>query len=86
MRIVDRPRWYEAEVFMADLTGHRHTMRGVHAWEIETRMRALYPEALTTLVRPEPRAELCLSVSNNEPNPDFLLLASFPPGPLFRCS
>jgi hypothetical protein len=45
--------WYEAEVLMGDLTSHRHTMRATRAEEIETRMRLLYPKALTILVRPE---------------------------------
>ena len=46
-------RWYEAEVLLADLTGHRHTMRGACANEIEARMRQIYPAASTVLVRPE---------------------------------
>jgi hypothetical protein len=51
---MEDPRgWYEAEVLMEDLTSHRHTMRATRAEEIETRMRLLYPKALTILVRPE---------------------------------
>ena len=48
-----RPRWYEAEVLLADLADHRHTMRGTCANEIEARMRQIYPTAATILVRPE---------------------------------
>ena len=70
-----RLRWYEAEALMADLTSHRHTMRGAGANEIEARMRQLYPTAATMLVRPEDGEE-------PEPytlaaDPDYLLLASF---------
>ena len=36
----DRRSWYEAEVLIADLAGHRHTMRGAQVEEIEARMRA----------------------------------------------
>ena len=74
-----RLRWYEAEVLMADLTGHRHTMRGAGAIDIEARMRQLYPAAATVLVRPE---------DGEEPEPytlaadlDYLLVASFRNGP-----
>jgi hypothetical protein len=49
--------WYEAEVLMADLTAHRHTMRGSCGEEIEARMRLLYPRASTVLVRPEKDAQ-----------------------------
>jgi hypothetical protein len=49
----DRRYWYEAEVLMADLTGHRHIMQGARLEEIEARMRLLYPRALTILVRLE---------------------------------
>jgi hypothetical protein len=49
----DKRHWYEAEVLLADLTGHRHTMRGARVEEIETRMRLLYPRAAIILVRPE---------------------------------
>src|SRR5918997_1112968 len=49
----DRSGWYEAEVLMADLTGHHHTMRGAREEEIEARMLLLYPGASTILVRPE---------------------------------
>jgi hypothetical protein len=49
----NRRGWYEAEVLMADLTGHHHTMRGGREEEIEARMLLLYPRASTILVRPE---------------------------------
>ena len=71
----DRTRRYEAEVITADLTGHRHTMRGARASEIEARMRRIHPAAATLLVRPE---------DGEEPEPDtlaaetdYLLMASF---------
>jgi hypothetical protein len=49
----DSRGWYEAEALMEDLTCHRHTMRATREEEIETRMRHLYPKALTILVSPE---------------------------------
>jgi hypothetical protein len=45
--------WYEAEALTEDLTSHRHIMHAAGADEIETRMRLLYPKALTILVSPE---------------------------------
>ena len=63
---------------MADLTGHRHTMRGARASEIEARMRRIHPAAATLLARPE---------DGEEPEPgtlaaetDYLLMASFRSG------
>ena len=74
----DRTRWYEAEVLLADLTGHHHTMRGACANEIEARMRQIYPTAATILVRPE-------AGEGSDPytlpaDLDYLLLASFRSG------
>ena len=64
---------------MADLTGHRHTMRGAGAIDIEARMRLVYPEALTILVRPE--SDEGLQPSNSPAgDPDYLLVASSPLG------
>jgi hypothetical protein len=51
---MEDPRgWYEAEALMEDLTSHRHTMRATREDEIETRMRLLYPKAITILVSSE---------------------------------
>ena len=47
----DRQHWYEAEVILANLASHHHTMRGTRVEEIEARMRLLYPQAMTILVR-----------------------------------
>ncbi len=55
----DRLCWYEAEVLMADFTGHRHTMRGASEEQIETRMRQLYPKSLIVLVRPQDVSSSC---------------------------
>jgi hypothetical protein len=79
----DRRHWYEAEVLMADLTGHRHTMRGARVGEIEARMRLIYPQALTLLVRPENDETPSPSGSHAGTAPDYLLVASFPPSPSF---
>jgi hypothetical protein len=49
----DRRHWYEAEVLLADLGSHRHSMRGARVEEIEARIRLLYPRALAVLVRSE---------------------------------
>jgi hypothetical protein len=53
MEMEDRQHWYEAEVILANLASHRHTMRGARVEEIEARMRLLYPRALAILVRSE---------------------------------
>ena len=79
----DRRSWYEAEVLIADLAGHRHTMRGAQVEEIEARMRLLYPQALTILVRPENGETPFPSDSRAETAPDYLLVALFPLSPLF---
>jgi len=70
-------RWYEAEVLLADLTGHRHTMRGACANEIEARMRQIYPAAATVLVRPEDGEEPEPYSPPAETDPDYLLVATF---------
>ena len=77
----DRMRWYEAEVLMADLTGHHHTMRGACANEIEARMRQIYPTATTILVRPEAGEEPDSYAFPAGADPDYLLLAAFRFGP-----
>ena len=77
----DRMRWYEAEVLLADLTGHRHTMRGACANEIEARMRQIYPTAATVLVRPEAGEGPDPCAFPAGADPDYLLLAAFPSGP-----
>jgi hypothetical protein len=77
----DRRPWYEAEVLMADLTGHRHTMRGARVEQIEARIRLLYPQALTILVRSENDETPSPTDSHAEPAPGYLLVASFPPSP-----
>ena len=77
---MESPRgWYEAEVIMADLTGHCHTLRGAHGKEIEARMRLLYPRALTILVRPEKDAEPRPSTPPSGDR-DYLLVGLFPSG------
>ena len=73
-------RWYEAEVLLADLTGHHHTMRGACANEIEARMRQSYPTAATILVRPEAGEGPDPQVFPAGADPDYLLLASFRSG------
>jgi hypothetical protein len=77
----DRRPWYEAEVLMADLTGHRHTMRGARVEQIETRIRLLYPQALTILVRPENDETPSPTDLHVETAPGYLLIASFPSNP-----
>jgi hypothetical protein len=76
----NRRRWYEAEVLMADLTGHHHTMRAACANEIEARVRQIYPKAVTILVRPEAGEEPDSYALPAGANPDYLLLASFRSG------
>ena len=77
-----RLRWYEVEVLVADLTGHRHAKRGVRAEEIEARMIRLYSKTLTFLVSPEydgaPPPD-----RGPETEPGYLLVASFPAEPAF---
>ena len=76
----DQMRWYEAEVLLADLTGHHHTMRGACANEIEARMRQIYPTAATILVRPEAGEGPDSYAFPAGADPDYLLLASFRSG------
>ena len=76
-----RLRWYEAEAILADLTGHRHTMRGTCVHEIEARMHQIYPTALTVLVRPEDGEEPDPCTPPAGANPDYLLVASYRNGP-----
>ena len=79
MDMEDRRCWYQAAVLMADLTAHRYTMRGLCEEDIEARMRLVYPEALTILVRPE--SDEGLQPSNSPAgDPDYLLVASSPLG------
>ena len=75
----DRSGWYEAEVLMADLTGHHHTMRGAREEEIEARMLLLYPGASTLLVRPEEDAGLPPSAPPAGAS-DYRLVGLFPYG------
>ena len=42
--------WYEAEALTAGLTVHRHTMLGGSEYEIESRIRELYRDAVAVLV------------------------------------
>jgi hypothetical protein len=62
----DRLRWYEAEVIMADLTGHRHTRRGTSEEQIEARMRQLYPKAPIILARPQGVSSSCQQGPSSE--------------------
>ena len=64
---------------MVDLTAHRYTMRGLCGEEIEARMRLLYPEALTIMVRPE-NDERFQPSNSPAGDPDYVLAASFPLG------
>lgn len=72
--------WYEAEVLTVDLTAHHHTMLGACGEEIEARARLLYPRASTVLVRPGKVAGHRSSDPREDPDGDYLLLASFLPG------
>jgi hypothetical protein len=62
----DRLRWYEAEVIMADLTGHRHTIRGTSVEQIQARMSQLYPKAPSILARPQDVSSSCQQGPSSE--------------------
>lgn len=78
---MDNPTgWYEAEVLTVDLTAHHHTLLGTCGEEIEARVRLLYPRASTVLVRSGKGAGHRPPDPRDDPDGDYLLLASFLPG------